>query len=65
MDKYYYISFMFGKGVKTLDHDVITDHPSVWARHAHKAYPGQYVLKDWREITKEQYDNFREFGGLK
>lgn len=58
--KYYFITFMYGASQKTLENDVIIDHPSKWQKEANKSYPGQYVLKDWKEITKEEYDKFRE-----
>lgn len=63
MTRYYFISFMYGESEKTLCNDVINENPSEWQKYANKSHPGQYVLTDWREITKAEYDAFREAQG--
>jgi len=54
--KYYFISFIYGASEKTLENNVINEHPLEWQKSANKSYPGQYILKDWKEITKEEYE---------
>jgi len=60
MKKYYFITFMYGASEKTLENKVIDEHPLEWEKYANKSYPGQYKLKDWKEISKEEYFKNKE-----
>jgi hypothetical protein len=55
----YFISFMYGASEKTLTNDVIEENPLKWQRRVEKSHPGQYVLKDWKEISKEEYKEYK------
>jgi len=57
---YYFISFMYGASEKTLENAVIDEHPLEWQKYSNKSYPGQYKLKDWEEISKEEYQKHKE-----
>jgi len=56
--KYYFITFMYGASEKTLENMVIDEHPLEWQKYANKSHRGQYILKDWKEITEEEYKKF-------
>lgn len=58
--KYYFVVFYYGASEKTLENDVFDEHPLKWFREANKRYPGQYVLKDWKEITEEEYELYKD-----
>ena len=55
---YYFISFMYGASEKRLSNTVIKERPLQWQKDADKRYPGQYVLKTWKEITKKEYEEY-------
>lgn len=55
----YFITFMYGASEKTLENRVIAVHPLVWQKEVNKQYPGQYVLKDWKKITRTEYESYR------
>lgn len=58
--KYYFIRFMYGASEKLSYNDAIDHHPFEWQKHGNKSYPGQYILKDWKEISKEEYEAFKD-----
>jgi hypothetical protein len=50
---------MYGASEKTLNNTVIDEHPLEWQKYANKSHPGQYILKDWKEISKEEYQMYK------
>lgn len=59
--KYYFISFMYGASEKKLENAVIDHHPFEWQRYSNKSYRGQYILINWKEITMEEYQEYKSF----
>jgi hypothetical protein len=57
---YYFISFMYGASEKVLQNDVIKESPLEWQKYANKMHSGQYVLKNWKEISREEYESFKK-----
>jgi hypothetical protein len=53
---------MYGASEKKLHNDVIKESPLEWQKYANKMHPGQYVLKNWKEITSEEYKSFKKEG---
>jgi hypothetical protein len=51
---------MYGANEKTLENAVIDEHPLEWEKYTNKSYPGQYKLKDWKELTKEEYETYKD-----
>lgn len=58
--KYYFISFMYGASEKTLENTAIDEHPLEWQKYVNKSYPGQYKLMDWKEITREECEVYKD-----
>ena len=46
---------MYGAAEKTLANDVIDQNPLEWQTYSNKSRPCQYILMNWKEITKEEY----------
>ncbi|MER2061454.1 MAG: hypothetical protein ABS894_00835 [Aerococcus urinaeequi] len=55
---YYFVSYMYGSSQKTHENGLIEEHPLHWQATCEKNYPGQYVLKGWKEITKKEYETY-------
>jgi hypothetical protein len=51
---------MYGTSEKSLENDVIGIHPFEWQKQADILHPEQYVLTNWKEITKEEYNIFNK-----
>jgi hypothetical protein len=51
---------MYGASEKKLHNDVIKESPLEWQKYANKMHPSQYVLKNWKEINREEYESFKK-----
>lgn len=60
MNEYYFVVFMYGASEKELKNGVINRHPLQWQKECNASYPGQYILKDWKQITREHYEENEE-----
>jgi len=43
-------------GEKRLCNSVITEHPFKWEHSVNARNPGQYVLQNWKKISRLEYD---------
>lgn len=59
--KYYFISYMYGASEKKLENMVTDQHPLEWQKRVNDRYPGQYKLQSWQEITKEEYETYKDW----
>jgi hypothetical protein len=56
--KYYFVTIFYGGSVRNIANGVIEEHPMDWQIRVNELYPSQYVLTDWKEITKEEYNKY-------
>ena len=58
LKRYYLINYLYGEKAKEERNQAIEEHPLSWQKEANRWYPGRYVLKDWKEISKEEFEKF-------
>lgn len=61
--EYYFISFMYGASDKRPENSVTDEHPLAWQKRVNKRYPGQYKLTSWKEISAEEYEEYKDYIG--